>query len=328
LQAVQPALQTLIRGVGSNGLWLFVTIDRIVETLGDSSGSPAGRTTTSSGLPTRPSRYADLNLRGVTFGYGPEPVVADLDLRIPYGDHLAIVGPSGVGKSTLAALMSGLLLPQAGDIRIGQVQVGNLDAVELANLRALVPQEAYVFSGSLWENLTYLRPDATEGEMDRVARTLGLTGLIDRIGGYSAEIGANSLSAGERQQITLARAYLSSSPIVILDEATCHLDPVAEARVEKAFSRRRGTLVVIAHRISSARRASRILVMDGARIVLGTHESLIAECDLYSDLVGHWTAGDPNSTVPAGPSTAPVENLIAARNGHRASSPNGTTAIS
>ena len=113
--------------------------------------------------------------------------------------------------------------------------------------------------------------------------------LCERLGGLHEQLDPAALSAGERQLITLARAYASPAPLVILDEATCHLDPAWEARVEQAFAARPGTLVVIAHRISSAQRARRTLVLDGGRATLGTHDELLARSPLYRDLVGHWT---------------------------------------
>jgi ATP-binding cassette subfamily C protein len=123
--------------------------------------------------------------------------------------------------------------------------------------------------------------------------------LVERLGGYDAELDHTTLSAGERQQVTLARAFLSPARLVVLDEATCHLDPGAEAQAERAFARRTGTVIIIAHRISSALRASRILVLDGTRVVLGTHDELHRESALYRDLVGHWQSyADPaRSTI-------------------------------
>jgi ATP-binding cassette subfamily C protein len=157
----------------------------------------------------------------------------------------------------------------------------------------LIPQEAYVFAGTLQENLSYLRPEATTEQIDDAVDRLGMRPLLEQIGGYAADVHAGELSAGERQLITLVRAYLSPARFVLLDEAACHLDPAAEARVELAFAARPGTLLVIAHRISSALRARRILVLDGAGVAVGTHEDLLARSPLYRDLVGHWGAGAP-----------------------------------
>ena len=231
-----------------------------------------------------------LELRGVRFAYGhhADPVIRDLDLLVPDGDHLAVVGPSGVGKSTLAGLMAGLLEPQTGHVLLSGVELRRWDGDELARRRVLIPQEAYVFAGTVEENLTYLREDATVVEIEQAIDAVGARELVERLGGYHAEVDPAALSAGERQLITLARAYLSTARWVILDEATCHLDPAADARVERAFAQRPGTLVVIAHRISSALHARRILVLDGTRALLGTHQELMDCSALYRDLVGHW----------------------------------------
>jgi ABC-type multidrug transport system fused ATPase/permease subunit len=290
---LHPALETLVRGLGNTGLWLFVTLGRIVEVAGESDSEQPDARTRSYLSP----RHRDMRLKHVTFGYGrsPEPVISGLDLVIEDGDHLAVVGPSGVGKSTLAGLVAGLLAPQSGDVRLGDVRIGDLEPSAAASHRVLIPQEAYVFAGTLRENLSYLRPRVSTEELDDAVERLGLGELVERIGGYDAQVVAGELSAGERQLVTLARAYVSPAHLVVLDEATCHLDPAAEARVERAFAQREGTLVVIAHRISSALRARRILVLDGSGAALGTHGRLLATSPLYRDLVGHW------SGEPAGP---------------------------
>lgn len=159
--------------------------------------------------------------------------------------------------------------------------------------RVLIPQQAYVFTGTLRDNLTYLRPDATTVDLEQSVDLLGIGPLRDQLGGYDTTLDPTALSAGERQLIALARAHLAPAPLAILDEATCHLDPHTEARVEHAFLQRHGTLVVIAHRISSARRAEKILVMDGATPPLGTHRELLGRSTLYADLAGHWTHHRP-----------------------------------
>lgn len=284
LQALQPALQSLIDGLSGPGLWLLVTMRRIVETT-------APPFSDASAPVERPRGDGDdLVIESATFAYSPwaAPVIEDLDLIIPAGDHLAVVGPSGIGKSTLAALMTGLLLPQRGEIRLGGVPVSVLDPGQLALRRALVPQEAYVFAGTLRENLAYLRADASAAELAEAVDRLGAAALVERLGGYDADLDPAQLSAGEGQLISAVRTYLSPGRLVVLDEATCYLDPAAEATVERAFADRSGTLIVIAHRMSSALRARRILVLDGALVRVGDHEELLAGSALYRDLVGHW----------------------------------------
>jgi ABC-type multidrug transport system fused ATPase/permease subunit len=296
LRGMQPALQTFVDGISGPGLWLMVTLKRIVESSTDERAD-ADRAASSLQPP-----HHGVRLDGVTFAYGPfaEPVIRDLDLAVAHGEHLAIVGPSGVGKSTLANVIAGLLEPQAGEVRLGGVPLRLLDPAMLAEHRVLIPQEAYVFASSLYENLTYLSEGARPTDVDRAVRLLGMRALVDRLGGYDAELDPAALSAGERQLVTLVRAYVSPAWLVILDEASCNLDPAAEALVEQAFARCPGTLIVIAHRISSALRAQRILVLDGTQVVHGSHDDLMRRSALYRDLVGHWEAGaaTPAEVVP------------------------------
>jgi ATP-binding cassette subfamily C protein len=294
IEGLHPALQQLVRGMGSQAAWLLVTLGRILEGTEEPGGQDAE-------LQRPEPAIGDygVRLRDVTFRYGPwaEPVVKGFDLEIPEGDHLAVIGPSGVGKSTLAGIVAGMLHPQSGDVTLGGVPVEGLGIQTLARRRVLIPQESYVFAGSLRENLVALRDDEVGSEeLDRTVEALGMRSLTDRLGGYGAELRPELLSAGERQLVSVARAYLSLAPLAVLDEATCHMDPAAEALVEEAFARRPGSLVVIAHRVSSALRARRILLMDGAGTPLGTHEELLARSELYRDLVGYWTpdlASDP-----------------------------------
>jgi ATP-binding cassette subfamily C protein len=289
--ALQPALHSLVRGLGGSGLWLLVTLRRLTE----AAEVPAAER--APGWYAGPAHHPGgpvLELAGVTFAHGAhaEPVLRHFDLVVPAGDHLAVVGPSGVGKSTLGGIAAGLLTPQFGQVLLGEVPLGAWDPAGLARHRVLIPQESYVFTGTVAENLTYLRPDATPADLDAAVTAVGAHALVERLGGLDAEFSATALSAGERQLITLARAYLSPATLVILDEATCHLDPAADARVEEAFAARPGALVVMAHRISSALRAQRVLVLDGCQPQLGTHDELLRTSALYRDLVGHWHPAD------------------------------------
>lgn len=294
---LQPALHALVQGIGGGGLRYVVTLERILRTCPDDD-APAGRDGT---VPPGDGGEPAVAARGLTFRYGvaARPVLEDVTLTLPAGEHLAVVGASGAGKSTLAALLSGLLAPQAGTVRLGGVPVDAAPPEALARLRALVPQEAYVFTGTLGENLRYLRPDADDATVAAALDALGARPLADRLGGLDGAVTPGDLSAGERQLVAAVRAYLSPAPLVLLDEATCHLDPATEARVEEAFARRPGTLVVIAHRISSALRARRVLVLDGERPVLGTHEELLGTSAAYRELVGHWDGRAAASPTPA-----------------------------
>ena len=297
LQGVYPALQMLMSELGRTGLWLLVALGRIVEAVPDEAhGAPD----------LLPHAHLDgygIRLRDVTFRYGPwaEPVIAGLDLDLPEGEHLAVIGPSGVGKSTLSGVIAGLLEPEKGEVTLGGLPLRELGLQALSRQRVLIPQEAYVFAGTLGENLTYLSVGVSQERVDEVVDLLGARALVERLGGYGAEVDVSTLSAGERQLITLVRAYLSPAPLAILDEAACHLDPMAEARVEEAFAGRGGSMIVIAHRISSALRARRVLVMDGLHVSVGTHDELLVGSSLYRDLVGHWEvpAAEQPSRSPA-----------------------------
>ncbi|MFI8998810.1 ATP-binding cassette domain-containing protein [Streptomyces sp. NPDC053542] len=333
-QGLQPALQSLVRGIADSGLWLLVTLGRIAGAAGEppaeaDAGEPPTEPTTDHRLPAEPAaggpptesaadppptepipasappgrppgrrpRHSGLELRGVTFRYArsAEPVIDALDLVLRPDEHLAVVGPSGAGKSTFAALVAGVLAPHSGGVRLGGVPVGCLDDGP-ARHRVLIPQEAYVFAGSLWENLTYLAPGIPAAAVDAAVDEVGARPLVERLGGYDAAVDRQELSAGERQLISLVRSYLPPAELFLLDEATCHLDPAAEARAEAAFARRPGTLIVCAHRISSALRADRIMVLDGARAAVGTHAELMTGSALYRDLVGHWEEGAGTGT--------------------------------
>ncbi|MFF3639257.1 ATP-binding cassette domain-containing protein [Streptomyces sp. NPDC002250] len=260
--------------------------------LGASGGGPAPRREPGGTVHPRPRPGAPaLGLRGVTFAYGPasEPVLDGLDLRLSAGGHLAVVGPSGIGKSTLTGLVAGLLVAREGVI---QVYGHTVPSPEAAAARVLIPQEAYVHGGTLAENLgMFRREPVPEAELTAAAEAVGCLPLLEALGGPAAGVDPAALSAGERQLIALTRAYLSPAPLALLDEATCHLDAAAEARAERAFAARPGgTLVVVAHRISSALRAGRVLVLDGPRTACGTHEELLRTSARYRDLVGGWTA--------------------------------------
>ncbi|MEV5880261.1 ATP-binding cassette domain-containing protein [Streptomyces sp. NPDC052101] len=285
-QSLLPALNNLVHGLGTSGSRLAVVLRRL--TVQHPKGRAQPHTTRTRPTTAIPQSPPALSLTSVTFAYGPasEPVLNGLDLTLPAGAHLAVVGPSGIGKSTLTSLVAGLLTPQEGTIRV----YGHPAPAPRATV--LIPQEAYVSTGTLAENLTLFRNDPVpEAELMAAAEAVGLTPLLKTLGGPGATVAPAELSAGQRQLIALARAYLSAAPLALLDEATCHLDAAAEARAERAFAARPGgTLIVVAHRISSARRAERILVMDGARTVCGTHAELLRASALYRDLAGGWAA--------------------------------------
>ncbi|MCE6997784.1 ABC transporter ATP-binding protein/permease [Saccharothrix sp. S26] len=288
--SVQPALRRLADTTSTIVLRLVIALRRLAE------AAPPIDVPTGDAVP----KNSEIELRAVTFGWSPtaEPIVRDLDLTLPPGSHLAVVGPSGIGKSTLAGLLTGLVEPQAGEVRFGGVPVRSTTPQLRHQRIALVPQETYLFTGTVRENLALLDPTAPDAALLEAAAAVGASDLITKLGGLSGTIGhsATGLSAGEAQLLSAARVYTSSADVVILDEATSALDPAAEAIVEQAFASRGGTLIVIAHRLSSALRADRVLLMDGGPPLLGNHQDLLATSPLYRDLMAAWQA--PTTTDP------------------------------
>ncbi|MGN9794749.1 ATP-binding cassette domain-containing protein [Streptomyces sp. OZ13] len=286
LQALLPALHSLMTVLGAAGARLLVVLGRLTEPYPDTAvGPPAAGP-----RPGPPTGGAAVEVRGVrvSFGSRARPVLDGLDLSVAEGEHLAVVGPSGIGKSTLLQVVAGTLAPSEGTVRLAGHPLVPVPPTDLTGLRTLLPQDAYVFTGTLRDNLCYLRPHAPRAAVEETVRALELEPLVARVGGLDAILTPRTLSQGERQLIALGRAHLSPAPVLLLDEATSHLDPSTEAVAERALAARPGTLVVVAHRLSSALRADRVLALDGTHARCGTHEELLVRSALYRDLVGHW----------------------------------------
>ncbi|MFJ8847533.1 ATP-binding cassette domain-containing protein [Streptomyces cyaneofuscatus] len=298
-QALAPAVQALMTMLSTVGGRLLVVLDRFT----DAPPPPAEDESDSQAPPPR-DHAPVAELRAVTFAYGPaaHPVLDRLSLTVAPGEHLAVVGPSGSGKSTLAAVLAGVEAPTGGAVLWHGRPVRGADAT---SVRVLLPQHAYVFTGSLRDNLRYLRPDASDRSIAAMIDALGLDPLLSRLGSLDATLEPDRLSQGERQLVALGRAYLAARPLTILDEATSRLDPAAETRAELAFAALPGALVVVAHRLSSARRADRILVMDGPRTRCGTSAELLRTSALYRDLAGLWEPDEEPRRKNGEPEQAP-----------------------
>jgi ATP-binding cassette subfamily B protein len=237
-------------------------------------------------------------LEGVTFGYaGGEPVLSDIDIEIAPGERVAFVGPTGAGKSTMAKLIARFYDPTAGRVRIGDVDLHDIRLRSLREEVVVVPQEGYLFSGTIADNIRVARPTATDDEVsDAVARI----GVLDRFAqlpdGLATEVRerGSRLSAGEKQLVSLARAALADPSVLILDEATSSVDPGTEAAVEAAMETlmRDRTVIAIAHRLSTSERCDRVAVVSGGRLVeLGSHDELVAARGHYFALYDAWVVG-------------------------------------
>lgn len=248
-----------------------------------------------------PARAADLpagggevRFEGVEHRYPSRPdalVLKGVDLTVRPGETVALVGRSGAGKSTLARLLPRFFDPTGGRVLLDGVDVRRLALEELRCAIATVAQEPVLFGGTLAENIAYGRPDADREAIERAARHAHIHELVASLpDGYETPVGERGvqLSGGQRQRIALARALLADPRVLILDEATSHLDAESEAAIQKALDAllEGRTALVIAHRLSTVRRADRIVVLDRGRIVeQGTHASLMAEGGLYRHLV-------------------------------------------
>jgi ATP-binding cassette subfamily B protein len=225
----------------------------------------------------------DLHIEGLTFGYDPaNPVLKSIDLEIPAGSHVAIVGSPGSGRTTLGALLRRFYDPTKGQIAVDRKDIRRLRLRDYRQAIALILPEAAIFDGTIRGNLCYGKPDATEEHMSEVATAVGLADFIDGLGdGYDTRVGAGGLkvSAGIQQQIGIARALISEPLILIADEATASLDPDTAEAVNQAIrdAMKGHTCIIIVSRVLMARGADQVAVMDHGRLVeTGSHETLIS----------------------------------------------------
>ena len=258
------------------------------------SDQTSGTTSATEDLPAKPSgRSIDLNHVRFSYGDGPD-VLPRFDLRIPAGQIVALVGATGAGKSTLVKLVTRFYDPSEGRITIDEVDLRDLDDAELRQSVVMVTQESFLFAGTIADNIRIGNPDAGDDDVVAAATAVGLDPYIRRLpAGYETDVKKRGgrLSSGQRQLVSFARVFLADPDIVVLDEATAHLDIPSERLVQKALATvlEGRTAIIIAHRLSTVEIADRVLVMDSGRIIEdGTPDELISGAGKFAQLHKAW----------------------------------------
>ena len=252
--------------------------------------------------PTQLPATGDVVVNNITFSYaaGSRPALENVNLTLTAGTRLALVGPTGAGKSTLAKLMARLYDPQSGSVSFGGVDLRQASMEDLRRRIVVIPQEGFLFDGSVRDNLLIAKPTATETELLRALDNIGLRERFEALPeGLDTQVRerGSRLSAGERQLVALSRAALVDPAVLVLDEATSNLDPGTEMLVEAALEKLMigRSVIVVAHRLSTVQRADKIAVVADARISeIGTHDELIALNGHYALLASTWNKTQPH----------------------------------
>lgn len=262
--------------------------------------------------PRRPGLHIALQNVYYSYDKGSRQALEGVSLELHPGERVALVGPSGAGKTTIVHLLLRFLEPDAGEILVNGTPLSRIPLQEWRRQVALVPQHPYFFHGSIADNLLLARPDASREELNTAAGQAGAHEFITRLPlGYDTAIGERGarLSGGQRQRLAIARAFLKDAPFIILDEATANLDPVADRVIQAALERLMTgrTALIIAHRLSTIYQADRILVLDSGRVIeTGRHEELMARQGVYYHLVAAFNdpAGNGGGDLAASPDPA------------------------
>jgi ATP-binding cassette subfamily B protein len=252
--------------------------------------------------PTELPATGDVVVSNITFSYaaGSRPALENVNLTLTAGTRLALVGPTGAGKSTLAKLMARLYDPQSGSVSFGGVDLRQASMEDLRRRIVVIPQEGFLFDGSVRDNLLIAKPTATESELLRALDNIGLRERFEALPeGLDTQVRerGSRLSAGERQLVALSRAALVDPAVLVLDEATSNLDPGTEMLVEAALEKLMvgRSVIVVAHRLSTVQRADKIAVVADAKISeIGTHDELIALNGHYALLASTWNKTQPH----------------------------------